>query len=281
MSSMITITVDVNERDSIGRTRLMTASYKGNLSEVNFLLENKADVLLRNHSESALLIAASRGHSKIVETLLKHGANANDIDSNKRTALILAVMSRDLESVRCLLMHGANVNDVDSDGRTSLMLAAMHGDSEIVRCLLENGADLSITDKGFRSAIFFAIGDATETLLEAGADVNSKSPFYGTALWQASERGDIKRMTVLLKAGANVHLSDSRKYTPLIIAANRGHKDAVELLLKAGAYPCDNDSHNNSAIYHANYMGHREIGNIIEAERDRQGLEWYQGLHPR
>uniref|UniRef100_A0A1X7SEM0 Uncharacterized protein n=1 Tax=Amphimedon queenslandica TaxID=400682 RepID=A0A1X7SEM0_AMPQE len=57
-----------------------------------------------------LAMACIRGHTKIVELLLKKGANANVTDENELTPLGNASIPGHTEIVKLLLEHGANVN---------------------------------------------------------------------------------------------------------------------------------------------------------------------------
>jgi uncharacterized protein len=63
------------------------------------------------------------------------------------------------------------------------------------------------------------------------------SPFLvaQTALLDAAQRGDIKKLRGLLETGANLETKNRDGDTPLILAARKGHTSAAELLLNAGA----------------------------------------------
>ena len=70
--------VDVNARDSRGRTALMHAVDKGYLLLVPLLLETQADVNVRApDGATALFMAAAHGHTEIVELLMKAGADVS------------------------------------------------------------------------------------------------------------------------------------------------------------------------------------------------------------
>jgi len=64
--------------------------------------------------------AASSGHVRILELLIKKGININEGDYDKRTPLHVASAANQLETVRVLLDHGANVNPFDRWGSTPL-----------------------------------------------------------------------------------------------------------------------------------------------------------------
>jgi serine/threonine-protein phosphatase 6 regulatory ankyrin repeat subunit B len=59
-----------------GRTPLMLAAFRGDISTVKSLLLAGADVNARDKDgDTALMFAAYRGHTEIVSLLLDHGAN--------------------------------------------------------------------------------------------------------------------------------------------------------------------------------------------------------------
>lgn len=81
--------------------------------------------------------AASSGHVRILELLIKKGININEGDYDKRTPLHVASAANQLETVRVLLDHGANVNPFDRWGSTPLNDAE---NKEIEALLISKGA---------------------------------------------------------------------------------------------------------------------------------------------
>ena len=89
-------------------------------------------------------LAAYFGHEKIVEYLIKAGAEVNSPSKNSLgvTPLQSAVAGGHLEITRLLLTAGASPNVREGGGYTPLHTAAYNGDVEIVRSLIFGGADL-------------------------------------------------------------------------------------------------------------------------------------------
>jgi ankyrin repeat protein len=89
-------------------------------------------------------LAAYFGHEKIVEYLIKAGAQVNSPSKNSLgvTPLQSAVAGGHLEITRMLLTAGASPNVRERGGYTPLHTAAHNGNVEIVRSLLFGGADL-------------------------------------------------------------------------------------------------------------------------------------------
>ena len=98
--------------------------------------------------------------------------------------------------------------------------------------------------------------EITHLLIEAGADVNLRTPGYWhktpkgnytrerclktpllDAIYAGSSRGAFENTRILLKAGANPNIPTIRDGTPLIAACCMQCAYSVRILLKHGAYP--------------------------------------------
>lgn len=78
--------------------------------------------------------------------------------------------------------------------------------------------------------------DAVESLLEAGADINSIDAAGQTPLQLAASKGNVEMVRVLLEDGADLDLPEARLgLGALHIAAQLGHADIVDLLVRYGA----------------------------------------------
>lgn len=73
---------------------------------------------------SPLSLAASEGHTKMINLLLDKGAVLEDTDKEGLTALAWACVRGRLNAAQSLIDQGADVNNCDLTGRTPLDLAA-------------------------------------------------------------------------------------------------------------------------------------------------------------
>ena len=94
--------------------------------------------------------------------------------------------------------------------------------------------------KGFtplRHAAALGKADVVRSLLDAGADVDTKCVRENTPLHGAAVNNHHKVVEILLAHGAKVSPVNNDGWTPLGIGASYGHVKVVKALLKAGADP--------------------------------------------
>ena len=70
-------------------TALLISSFLGNKEIVKCLLDNGADVNIKEttNGHTPLLQAATQGHTDIVKLLLEHGADAHPVNARGKSAL--------------------------------------------------------------------------------------------------------------------------------------------------------------------------------------------------
>ena len=106
-----------------------------------------------------LIVAAGRGDVKVMNDMIKAGANVNISDDVFGNPIATAASSAHYEAVKLLIYNGADVNVPDHWGMTPLMSAAQGGNPEVVRLLLTKGAEANASNKK-RSPKFTALAIA-------------------------------------------------------------------------------------------------------------------------
>lgn len=151
---------DPNSRDEKGQAGLYLAMREGSFKAGAALLANpQTRVDLPNAAgETALMMAALKGHADWVGRLLDSGANIEGAPVDGRpgwTPLHYAASGPNPKAVELLLARGAKVDSRSPNGSTPLMMAAGYGPEDALKLLLQRGADLRLrNDIGLGPADF-------------------------------------------------------------------------------------------------------------------------------
>ena len=189
---------------------------------------------------TALHAASRMNHPKIVQSLLRHGADVNAPGRWERTPLLFASVWGHLEVVRWLLEHGADVSAKDADDDwTSLHLAVGNGHFETTRMLLEHNADINARTEHKYTPLHLAISngrvDIVRFLLNQGPDLEARDYTLQTSLHMVSSTGNLDIARLLLEHGAEIDAKDNGDRTSYQIASDGGHEEVAQLLLAHGA----------------------------------------------
>ena len=135
--------MDVNTADQNGTTLTMYAARSGNEKLLEYLLNHRANKLIKNHfGDTAISLAALEGHLECVKMLAKVGADINPSES--WTPLNYTVFNGHADVAAFLIEQGAQVDARAPNGMTSLMLAARNGHIPLIQLLLDHHADASL-----------------------------------------------------------------------------------------------------------------------------------------
>ena len=241
---------------------------------VEALIRAGADVNAVNRDEkTALIFAASKGSVEAVKALIRAGADVNAVNKDEKTALMFATSKGYVEAVKALIEAGADVNAVDKYGNTALMFATIKGSIEAVKALIEAGADVNAVNKDGTTALMFATSrgyvEAVKALIEAGADVNAVNKYGNTALMSATRKGSVEAVKALIEAGADVNAVNKDGTTALMSATSEGSVEAVKALIEAGADVNAVNKDGTTALMSATSEGSVEaVKALIEAGAD-------------
>ena len=148
---------DPNSRDEKGQAALYLAMREGSFKVAEVLLAHPGtrQDLLNAAGESALMMAALKGHLDWVKRLLDRGARTEGLEPLAWTALHYAATGPEPQTVQVLLARGAKVDARSPNGSTPLMMAARYGAEPSVDLLLQQGADAKLkTDASLTAADF-------------------------------------------------------------------------------------------------------------------------------
>ncbi|MGN6305143.1 MAG: ankyrin repeat domain-containing protein [Mesorhizobium sp.] len=144
--ALIDAGADVNAKDDIEDSPYLYAGARGHLEILKMTLAHGADLKSVNrYGGTALIPASERGHVETVRTLIAAGVDVDHVNKLHWTALLEAIIlgdggERHQKIVELLVKAGADVNLADGKGVTPLQHARAGGYLEIEATLVAAGA---------------------------------------------------------------------------------------------------------------------------------------------
>ncbi|XP_029652960.1 E3 ubiquitin-protein ligase MIB2-like isoform X2 [Octopus sinensis] len=180
MSSLSSLQIN-KPFDGSGITPLMWACYKGaDRRIIEVLLKAGAELEAKDRwGRSALHLAVWSDHLHAVEILLSRGCDVNPRNVNGQTPLHRACWWGHLHTVDLLLGHnGIDANVVDNDGDTPLHVAIRRRNYKVVCAMLkQDSVNLEIVNKEYRTPLLEAVSDGhlgiMQRLIARDANVNA------------------------------------------------------------------------------------------------------------
>jgi uncharacterized protein len=241
--------------------QLADAAQRQDWATVRQMLTRHLDVNARQpDGASALAWTAHWDQVDVADLLIHAGADVNAANDLGVTPLALACENASEQVVRRLLQADARPNVASATGDVPLVIAARTGNVDVVKALLAHGAFVDATDPASKqtplsrqSPLMWAISErhpgVTRILIEAGANINARSPGGFTPLLFAARVGDAESAKALLDAGADPNAAWGAPMmaapgggrpdgsTPLMVAIASGRSEVAVLLLQSGADP--------------------------------------------
>lgn len=198
---------------------------------------------------------------RMLEVLLKRGANINTQDSKGRSLLHLAISNEDVPSTEVLLQnhhYGLDADLRDEKGYTPLHLATKENHLWAVRLLVRHsarhGGDLGVEDDDGFSALQLAFWKGhkqiIQILVEGGADMNKPTKKDGfLILNRAASNGKDELVHFLISNGAELDKPDRSGLTAIQLSVLQGHTGTAHTLLKAGADRNKKDQRGNTLLH--------------------------------
>ncbi|MEM7184971.1 MAG: ankyrin repeat domain-containing protein, partial [Spirochaetota bacterium] len=252
---------------------LVLAMKKNHKNVVAFLVKNGADIEARDSGFGILTFIGRHGHKEILELLpsksdlfsmkrqvfregLTEAARTGNLKTLQALAakiplsdagfrklkapMIAAVKNNKVSVVSFLLSKGISTKLFDNSRLALVHLAAWYGHKKILQLLKENGADIHLLDAKGRTALFLASESGqvscVQYLISQGADLNQIYPETGySPLIVAVQNKHIAIVRILLKAKANPQIQNKHAKSALTWAFAHKSKTMISLLTKAGA----------------------------------------------
>jgi len=221
-------------------TPLHCASTVGCSASAALLIAARCDVEAKDaRGHGALLIAAARGHEKLLGDVISAGAEVNVEDKSGMTAMHLAAMRGDAVTVRTLAEAGAVLDASKAPkGFTPLLLACLNVQGwSAVPTLLKLSADPNAQCHGTKKSALMLLVEAKfssaelptalqllHALLEAAADPEHVDSFGQTVLHIACRKAPAEIIAYLCQRGARPQAQDNDGMMPVQLLCQRGSK---------------------------------------------------------
>ena len=260
---LIRCAANVQLRHSIGRTVSVSqaAAEGGHTDVVESLLESDTDVNVRDcHDISPLNVASHNKEHKVSNLLaIRTGKISPEEGSqNKRSdAVEQSLEGRNTET-------SENIDDERNE--MSLLTATKLGRLDVIRSLLDCGADINTRTTMHETPLIVAsmIGrlNVAHLLIDRGADVGCRDCEGKSALHWAPDFLEIVQL--LLDHGADIDAMDEDHCTPLIIASRDGHFEVVELLIELGANVNTRGDFGMTPLRAAKFSANHELVQLLQ-----------------
>ena len=213
----------------LGRSRIDLLTYL-NISQEPI---DVADSLGR----TALMWAAWRGDSSSVSTLLKFGANCQATSLDGNSVLIYATYGGSLECLTLLLNAGADVNHTSHSPLTpSIRGRITHGNFEMAKALLQKGAACEANGHQKYSPLYAAaLTNKLELLiyiLDRGASVDMRSWDCATPLSLSLSWNNHRMIEQLIRRGCSLTQASSFQTSYLHIVALMADEETIQIVMR-------------------------------------------------
>jgi ankyrin repeat protein len=218
---------DANATAADGSTPMIHAAHFADIDTVQALLGANGDPNLTNrYGVGPMHEAAIRADVGLLRILVDGGADVDLALPEGETPLMLASRTSGVDAVRLLIEHGAKVNIVERwQGQTPLMYAAAHDRGEVAALLINAGADVNARTPP---------NGLPERKPAVRYFVEIPSAGF-TAVTFAARHGAVSALRVLIEAGADIDAKTPDGFSPVVVALDNLHFDAAKVLVEAGA----------------------------------------------
>ncbi len=246
-----------NTRFSYGNTAMHLAASRGHLGILKYLLEQEADPNLRNNPGSTPLHEAVRANElEAVQILIDAGGEVNATDYNQNTPLHTALSpGAELAIAEYLLQEGAEADAKNHYGNTPLHLTIMRNlPVHFAEKLIQAGADVNSRNKTGNTPLFEAVKQniqpVAQMLISHEADLFARNNGGDTPMTLALSSGS--EVVDWFLAEENINIRDNEGNTPLHLALQiDADQEVLMLLLARGANPNARNRRGSSPLHTA------------------------------
>lgn len=239
--------IDPNAKTCFGDTAFLIAARYGNCDAMKILVEHGANPYhINRENENAIHLVTSHDLKALVYLLDNFHFDINAVDKKGRSAILIAAAKGDTDIIDLLVRRGADVFCVDHDGRNAVHYAAERDRADMIRHLvIKYGIDCNHEDHDGNTPFLLAAENgqqaALKTLFMLGANPHHRNHYGNSAIHMAlssitlgpHKLGVIRELIHFYGVDPNVQncKGDTAIHRPRYF----GNEAAVETLIRCGA----------------------------------------------
>lgn len=258
---------DINAKNNLGYTPLMTATKSSKKEVVDKLIENGADANIKGpFNYTALMFGAIQQNNLIVEKLIRHTDDINAVETfTGSNALMLASENGHFLNIRTLLNHSEiDPNLKNKMDLNALMIAMKLGNDLVVKEFLSPNVKINLEDcnRDGKTVLLMAAEkrhlNIVKLLIDSGADIykvcnEEKNTLHYITRFDHVNKNSAKIVEILIEKGIDVNKldkdDDGNWHYPLDYSIFGKDVSTIEVLFKNGArttisYPDDEEIYN-------------------------------------
>ena len=262
--------ININEVDKDNKTALYYAFYRDNPKILDYLLKNGADINTEGVTGQKILTEAIKQNNLdfvkyLTET--KH-VDINNVNEHNHTPIYTAVHKNNIEIVKYLATKGVDVNKQYKNGNTLTHKAIEQNNFEMVKCLADNGAKLNIPNNdGITPLQQMFITDKKDMINYLLNNHNEEVELV-FKLRQAIENEDLNTVKYLVEEkGVDVNTAFYDKVTPVHKAVELGNMEIAKYLIEQGADINAKDKDNRGLDHYVAIGGNLELLKYLIEEK--------------
>ncbi|XP_018414904.1 PREDICTED: ankyrin repeat and SOCS box protein 2 [Nanorana parkeri] len=227
----------LNQPNKDGWIPLHETAYYGSLGCLKILQKAYPTTIDQRtlNEETALYLAALKGHLECMRYLLEYGAEPDIVNKARETPLYKASERKNTEAVRILVAFRADVNHRCNQGWTALHEAVSQNALDIIDILVKGGAKIEAKNCYGITPLFVAAQsgqlDALRYIVKCGADINTQANDNASALFEACKNGHNHIVEFLLSQGTDANKPNKDGFLPIHIASKKRDNDGIVSML--------------------------------------------------